>query len=96
VLSLEFTKSASTALDALKRDPSKAAAAKAVQRALAKLEQNPSHPGLHVKARKGETCPHGKTLYQAYAQNKAPGAYRIYFCYAPLRTLLIVTITSHE
>jgi hypothetical protein len=70
---------------------------RAVKKALAHLEQNPRHPGLHTHKMKGQRCPHDGDLWQAYAENKRPGAYRITFCYPPgvPDTILIVDIMVH-
>lgn len=56
------------------------------------------HPGLNTHEFKGRPCPHGRKLFEAYAQNNTPGAYRIFWCHMPapeIRTLYIVAITKH-
>jgi len=71
---------------------------KAVRSALGKLEMNTRNPGLRTHKIKGRECPHGGDLWEAYAQNHTPGAFRIFWCYAPpppLGVILIVAITPH-
>ena len=65
--------------------------------ALGKMESNLRHPGLKTHQFKGATCPHASKLYEAYAQNHTPGAYRIFWCYCGSNrgTIYIVAITEH-
>jgi mRNA-degrading endonuclease RelE of RelBE toxin-antitoxin system len=94
---LEFTDEARAQLRALSLDSGLSKRLKAVRKALAQLENNPNHPGLNVHAWRGEACPHGGQLSEAYAENHTPGAYRIFFCYVPKErgVILIVAITPH-
>jgi hypothetical protein len=70
---------------------------KAVLKALGFLQLDPNYPSLNVHPMHGRTCPYKGTLFVAYAQNRTPGAYRIFFCYPPAArgTILIVAITPH-
>lgn len=52
---------------------------KAVCKALNLLSKNPRHPGLN-------THKYGE-IFEAYAQNNTPGAYRIFFYYGPQVTI---------
>src|SRR4051794_34492986 len=94
---LERTDEAARQLAALESDAGLHVQLKAVRKALARLEHDPNHPGLNVHRFKGETCPHGDTLWEAYAQNRTSGAYRIFFCYPPEKRgcILVVAITPH-
>lgn len=94
---LDRTDAAAKQLEALDADQGLFRQAKAVKKALGLLQADPNYPGLNVHPMKGETCPHGDTLYTAYAQNKTPGAWRIFFCYPPSQRgrILIVAITPH-
>lgn len=95
---LEFTERARLTLEELAADPALAARAKAVRATLGKMEANLRHPSLCTHQYKGEMCPHGDKLFEAYAQNRTPGAYRIFWCYVPpppADTILIVAITPH-
>jgi len=71
---------------------------KQVHEAIAKLEQNPRHPGLHTHEYNGIPNPYDKNqkVFEAYAQNKTPGAYRIFWCYGPAsQQITILAITPH-
>lgn len=84
-------------LEALESDAGLFRQLKAVKKALGRLQLDPNHRGLNVHSMVGETCPHGGTLFVAYAQNKTPGAYRIFFCYPPQARgwIYVVAITPH-
>ena len=94
---LDRSPAAAEKLEELELDAGLNRQLKAVRKALGKLQQNPNDPGLNVHPFKGRTCPHGGTLYEAYAQNNTPGAYRIFFCYPPGQRgwIYIVAITPH-
>ena len=94
---LERSDGAATDLSLLEADAGLYRQLKAVRKALGLLQQNPNHPSLNVHPYLSESCPHGDTLYEAYAQNRTPGAYRIFFCYPPAKRgwILIVAITPH-
>ena len=81
----------------LKSAKSKAAVFKAVVKALRLLAENPRHPGLNTHEYSSLEGPHGAKVYEAYAQNKTPGAYRIFFCYHPPESnqITIIAITPH-
>jgi hypothetical protein len=94
---LDQTDEAKRQLAVLEADKGQARVLKAVRKALGLLQREPNHPGLNVHPFKGETCPHGGTLFEAYAQNNTPAAWRIFFCYPPNAKgrILIVAITPH-
>jgi hypothetical protein len=98
VWEVRLSPEADATLTALERDPSQAARLKSVRSALGKMEHDLRHPGLCTHEFKGAKCPHGDKLFEAYAQNKTPGAFRIFWCYLPKPTVgvvYIVSITSH-
>jgi len=47
------------------------------------LEINPRHPGLHTHEFSSLAGPDGERIWEAYAQNNTPGAYRVFFHYGP-------------
>jgi mRNA-degrading endonuclease RelE of RelBE toxin-antitoxin system len=71
---------------------------KQVRKAIELLLENPRHPGLH--SHEYDSIPHpfvkdGK-VFEAYAQNRTPGAYRIFWCYGPEKEqITIIAITPH-
>jgi hypothetical protein len=80
----------------LRADHSQLKRFKAVKKALRFLSQNPRHPSLNTHAWYREKCPHGNTMFEAYAENNTPGAFRIFFCYPPeAGTICVIAITPH-
>ena len=93
---LLFTEQASADLDTLENNPSLVKRLKAVKKALGYLEVNPRHPGLNTHKYTALQGPHGEEIFEAYAENKTPAAYRIFWYYGPdKRNITIVAITSH-
>jgi len=70
---------------------------KAVRKSLVLLKKNPKHPGLATHKFSSFEGPHGEDVFEAYAQNKTPGAYRIFFYYPKNQkeTIAILTILKH-
>ena len=93
---LMFTEEASSQLLALREKKPFLKQGKAVCKALAYLESNPKHPSLNTHkfdARKG---PNGEDIFEAYAENNTPGAYRIFWHYGPSKKeITIIAITPH-
>jgi hypothetical protein len=62
------------------------------------LADNPRHPGLRTHEYSSIENPyqHAAKVFEAYAQNRTPGAYRIFWCYGPgPRDITIIAITPH-
>jgi hypothetical protein len=71
---------------------------KQVHKTLVLLASNPKHPGLKTHAYHSLPHPYDpkQKVFEAYAQNRTPGAYRVFWCYGPdTRCLTIVAITPH-
>jgi hypothetical protein len=70
---------------------------KQVAKTIALLE-NPRHPGLKTQAYDSLANPYddkGK-VFEAYAQNQTPGAYRVFWCYGPgKKEITVIAITPH-
>ncbi len=95
---LKPTRQAREQLIALKENPSKAVIFKAVNKALHYLKVDPRHKSLNTHKYQTLTGPSGEDVFEAYAQNDTPGAYRIFFCYgtgADRGSLIILAITPH-
>ena len=83
-------------MDDLARDEAKAKRLKAVNKALAWLEFNPRHPGLNTHKFSSLRALNGEEVYEAYAENNTPGAYRIFWHYGPGKQVItILAITPH-
>jgi hypothetical protein len=100
---IKFTPTADRQLTALEHSPSSVAVLGQVQKTLGFLEINSSHPGLHTHEFTSLAGANGEKVFEAYAQNNTPGAYRIFWHYGPdeikgkKRTpaITIVAITPH-
>lgn len=71
---------------------------KQVAKTLQHLRVNPRHPSLNTH--EYESLPHpwdsNQKVFEAYAQNNTPGAYRVFWCYGPEKgEITIIAITPH-
>lgn len=81
---------------AIRDNPAHKKRFKAVRKALAYLETNPRHPGLNTHKYTSLSGENGEDIFEAYAENKTPGAYRIFFHYGPEKGIItVVAITKH-
>jgi hypothetical protein len=93
---LEFTKEALADLNALNNDPSKKRILKDVIKTLRLMETNLRHPSLNTHEFHSFKGPKGEKVFEAYAQQNMPGAYRIFWYYGPEKNIVsIVAITPH-
>jgi hypothetical protein len=93
---LKFTLQAEADLNALEGDKSLFKRLKAVRKVLGYLETNPRHPGLNTHKYHALTGPNGEEIFEAYAENKTPAAYRVFWFYGPgKKEITIVAITPH-
>jgi hypothetical protein len=71
---------------------------KQVHSCIQKLLDNPRHPGLNTHKFNGIENPYDskEPVFEAYAQNRTPGAYRVFWCYGRARNqIAIIAITPH-
>ena len=69
---------------------------KSVRKALGYLELNPRHQGLNTHKYSSLSGPNGEEIFEAYAENNTPGAYRIFWFYGPQKNqITILAITPH-
>jgi len=62
------------------------------------LSANPRHPGLQTHEFLSLTNPYDENakVFEAYAQNRTPGAYRVFWCYGPAaKQITIIAISPH-
>ena len=60
------------------------------------LLSNPRHPGLQTHEYTSLKGPNGEKVFEAYAEQKASAAYRIFWYYGPSRKqITVITLTSH-
>jgi len=100
---LQFTPEALRNLRDLENRPARAATLKQVRKTLGLLETSLRHPSLNTHRFYSLSGPDGEEVFEAYAQNSTPGAYRVFFYYGPDRieqkkriaVLTIIAITPH-
>ena len=71
---------------------------KQVAKAVRQLTTNPRHPSLNCHPYSDLEYPYEpkEKVWEAYAQNDTPGAYRVFWCYGPQRGwITIIAITQH-
>ncbi|MGB8698583.1 MAG: hypothetical protein WCD18_04135 [Thermosynechococcaceae cyanobacterium] len=91
---LKFTREAKAALAQLaKVDPKKH---KKVLKTLGLMETNLRHPGLKTHKYDSLKGPNNADVFEAYVENRTPGAYRVFWCYGPNSDeITILAITLH-
>ncbi|TVL95424.1 MAG: hypothetical protein CV080_11585, partial [Candidatus Kuenenia stuttgartiensis] len=83
-----------TDLDKLKTDKGLFKRYTAVKKAIQFLSQNPRHPGLQTHEFTTLKGPKGEKVFEAYAEQSTPAAYRIFWCYGPdKKQITIIAIT---
>ena len=100
---LRFSIEATRTLEDLESNPAKAGLLRQARKTLGLLETNLRHPSLHTHGFHSLHGPQGEDVFEAYVQNRTPGAYRVFFYYGPDRVagkkrfpvLTIVAITPH-
>ena len=96
---VEFTRSADAQLKKIEQDPSQDGLCRQVKKSLGYLQTNPRHSSLHTHVYDCIDHPFhpGEKVFEAYAQNNTPGAYRIFWCYGPdKKQITIIAITPHS
>jgi len=93
---LRFTPEARRNLRELESDRGLVKRLKAVRKALGLLEANPRHPGLRTHEFTSLSGPRGEKVFEAYAEQKTPAAYRVFWRYGSAKgEITIVAITPH-
>ena len=95
---LVFTTSAQRTLEALERGPRDEGLVKQIKKSLGYLQHNPKHPSLQTHPYSSIENPYNpnEKVFEAYAQNRTPSAYRIFWCYGPgKKQITVLAITPH-
>jgi len=91
-----FTQTAKSNLKELKTSLHLEKRLKAVSKTLKYLQENPRHPGLRTHQYYSLKGPAGEKIFEAYAEQDTPAAYRIFFYYGKSRgEIVVVAITPH-
>ncbi|MFH0753200.1 MAG: hypothetical protein V2A70_01390 [Candidatus Omnitrophota bacterium] len=79
----------------LRQQKAMMARVKAIDKTL-KLLSNPRHPSLQTHEFTSLKGPHGEKIFEAYAQQNTPAAYRVFWHYGPGRSeLTVIAFTAH-
>lgn len=93
---LIFTEKANAQLDFLEFSKDKKPVLKAVRKSLALMEIDLKHPSLQTHEYSDLEGANGEKVFESYAQNRTPGAYRIFWHYGPQkRQITVVAIVPH-
>lgn len=91
-----FTSSSIGTLGKLKHNPSLKKRYNAVKKALKLLSSNPRHPSLQTHPYRSIPGPNGEKIFEAYAEQDTPAAYRIFFYYGLKKgEITVFAITPH-
>lgn len=93
---LVFSDEAKENLALLEKDASLSKRLKAVRKALGYLCSNPRHPSLNTHKFESLSKQYEQEVFEAYAENSTPKAYRIFWYYGPDKgDITIISITPH-
>jgi hypothetical protein len=95
---LVFTPVAQGRLESLEKNPAKTGLVKQTKKTLGFLQTNPKHPSLNTHVYHSLEHPFNpkEKVFEAYAQQNTPSAYRIFWCYGPKKgQITIIAITPH-
>jgi len=93
---LLLTDEAREQLNSLKADKGLSKRYKAVKKSFQFLATNPRHPGLRTHEFTFLKGPKGEKIFEAYAEQGTPAAYRIFWYYGPKENqITVIAITPH-
>ncbi|MEK6725995.1 MAG: hypothetical protein AABY54_05520 [Deltaproteobacteria bacterium] len=91
-----LTDEAQVQLNRLKTDKGLSKRYKAVKKTLLYLSTNPRHPGLQTHEYISLKGPKGEKVFEAYAEQSTPAAYRIFWYYGTSpNQIAVIAITPH-
>ncbi len=100
---LRFTEEAESNLEEITKGGGKKGLHSQVLKTLGYLEVNLKHPSLCTHEYCSLEGENGEKVWEAYVQNRTPGAYRVFFHYGPDRivgkkrvpVITVIAITPH-
>jgi hypothetical protein len=93
---LEWTGEAKATYIRLKSDASQKKRYKAVKKTIRLLAENPRHRSLQTHQFFSLEGPNGEKVFEAYAEQITPAAYRVFWFYGPSKgKITIFAITPH-
>ena len=96
MFTIYLTEQAQADYDALQADAGLKKRAKAVDKTLSFLAENPRHPSLQTHEFTSLSHLFGRKIFEAYAEQNTSAAYRVFWYYGPSRKeITVVAITQH-
>lgn len=93
---LQWIDEAKSAFGRLKSDPSPRKRYMAVKKTIGLLANNPRHRSLQTHQFFSVKGPNGEKVFEAYAEQKTPAAFRVFWFYGPSRgKITVLAITPH-
>jgi hypothetical protein len=93
---LVFTEHADQQMIVLEESRDKKIVFKTVRKVFGLMETNLRHPSLHTHKYDAITGPNKEDVFESYAQNKTPGAYRVFWHYGPGKgKITILDVSPH-
>lgn len=93
---LEWTDEAKATYIRLMSNASQKKRYKAVKKTIRLLAENPRHQSLQTHQFFSLQGPNGEKVFEAYAEQKTPAAYRVFWFYGPSKgKITIFAITPH-
>ena len=100
---IRLTESAREELRRLRATPADSGRYKQALKTIELLAANLRHPSLKTHEFQSLSGPAGEEVFEAYVQNRTPGAYRVFFYYGPDRiehgkripVVTVFAITAH-
>jgi len=91
-----LTDEAREQLDILKTDQGLSKRYKAIKKAIEFLSNNPRHRSLQTHEFTTLNGPKGEKVFEAYAEQSTPAAYRVFWYYGPKENqITVIAITPH-
>lgn len=93
-----FTQTAGAELERLESSSGTKGLVKQIKKSLGYLATNPKHPSLQTHSYGSIPHPYDskQKVFEAYAQNNTPSAYRLFWCYGPnKKQITVIAITPH-
>ena len=96
MLTMRMTRQALEQYQHLQHEPGLQKRQKAVQKALQLLKNNSRHPSLQSHKFTSLKGPLGEEIFESYAEQNTPAAYRVFWYYGPENNqITIIAITPH-
>ncbi|MHB8085440.1 MAG: hypothetical protein ACYDHZ_06420 [Dehalococcoidia bacterium] len=93
---LDWAEKAEAIYRLLEKNTSQRKRFKAVRKTIQLLASNPHHNSLQTHEYESLKGPNGEKIFEAYAEQKTPAAYRVFWFYGPGRGVItIFAITPH-